>query len=249
MDVFPLTPDSKCSGGAYYHIADTSPGSEWGHVKHPGLNHAKNHPDSSHPFRPPPCFQDAHTFDNLVGRPACDNNNQSQPSDSNVGTSDFQMCTRLIICIKFQSNEIFLKHLDGLSPASCRFIVHYKEAVRERQRMRLFTTYWELEETNRLRTLLMSLYAEENSEFRRAEQETEELLKALITKQSPSRVAADVDFLTAVRQQNKTSLRETDARLDLLKDRVTQIGMHPFRSSTDGLNNTCRSSPMIATDA
>ncbi|KIK47175.1 hypothetical protein CY34DRAFT_9198 [Suillus luteus UH-Slu-Lm8-n1] len=230
MDVFPLTPDSKCSGGAYYHIADTSPGSEWGHAKHPGLNHAENHPDSSHPFRPPPCFQDAHTFDNLVGRPACDNNNQSQPSDSN-------------------SNEIFLKHLDGLSPASCRFIVHYKEAVRERQRMRLFTTYWELEETNRLHTLLMSLYAEENSEFRRAEQETEELLKALITKQSPSRVAADVDFLTAVRQQNKTSLRETDARLDLLKDRVTQIGMHPFRSSTDGLNNTCRSSPMIATDA
>jgi hypothetical protein len=212
------------------------------------MNHGENHPRSFHPYRSPPCFQDAHTFDNLVGRPACDSNNQSQPSDSNVGTSDFQMYTSLIICMKFQSDEMFLRHLDGLSPASCRFVVHYKEAVRERQRMRLFTTYWELEETNRLHTLLSSLYAEEDSEFRRSEQETEGLLKALLTKLPPSRAAMDVDFLTAVRQRNKTSLRETDARLDLLKDRVTQAGMHPFRPSTDGLNNTCGSSP-IATDA
>jgi hypothetical protein len=115
--------------------------------------------------------------------------------------------------------------MDGLSPASCRFIVHYKEAVRERQRMRLFTTYWELEETNRLRTLLMSLYAEEDLEFRKSEQETQGLLKALITKQSLSRTAGDVDFLAAARQRNKTSLRETDARLDLLKDRITPTRM------------------------
>ncbi|KAG2086689.1 hypothetical protein BD769DRAFT_1681102 [Suillus cothurnatus] len=203
-DGFPFTPDSNCSDSAYYHIAGTSPGSESSRAKRP--NHSENHRHSFHPYRSPPCFQDAHTFDNLVGRPASDSNNQSQASDNNT-------------------DEIFLRHMDGLSPASCRFIVHYKEAVRERQRMRLFTTYWELEETNRLRTLLMSLYAEEDLEFRKSEQETQGLLKALITKQSLSRTAGDVDFLAAARQRNKTSLRETDARLDLLKDRITPTRM------------------------
>ncbi|KAG2133498.1 hypothetical protein BD769DRAFT_1665765 [Suillus cothurnatus] len=203
-DGFPFTPDSNCSDSAYYHIAGTSPGSESSRAKRP--NHSENHRHSFHPYRSPPCFQDAHTFDNLVGRPASDSNNQSQASDNNT-------------------DEIFLRHMDGLSPASCRFIVHYKEAVRECQRMCLFTTYWELEETNRLRTLLMSLYAEEDLEFRKSEQETQGLLKALITKQSLSRTAGDVDFLTAARQRNKTSLRETDAWLDLLKDRITPTRM------------------------
>ncbi|KAG2114565.1 uncharacterized protein F5147DRAFT_677216 [Suillus discolor] len=140
----------------------------------------------------------------------------------------------------------FLRHMDELNPASCRFLVHYKAAVRERQRMRLFMTYWELEETNRLRTLLMSLSAEEDLEFRGAERDTQGLLKVLVTEQSLSRTAADVDFLTAVRQRNKTSLRETDAQLDLLEERITQ--MHRVRSSADGLDNTVGSSP-ITTDA
>lgn len=110
--------------------------------------------------------------------------------------------------------------MDGLSPASCRYVVHYKEAVRERQHMRLFTTYWELEETNRLRTLLTSLYAETDLEFRRTERETQVLLKALVTKQTLSQTAADVDYLTAMCRCNKTSLRETDAQLDLLQDHL-----------------------------
>ncbi|KAG1766031.1 hypothetical protein EV702DRAFT_1050819 [Suillus placidus] len=96
----------------------------------------------------------------------------------------------------------------------------------------------------------MSLYAEEDSEFHKEEQETQGLLKALITKQSLSRTAGDVDFLAAARQQNKASLRKTDNQLDLLKDRIMQTRVHPFRLSADDLNNMSnhiRSSP-IATD-
>ncbi|KAG1825202.1 hypothetical protein EV424DRAFT_1345868 [Suillus variegatus] len=142
-------------------------------------------------------------------------------------------------------------HLDELSPASCRFIVHYKEAVRECQRMRLFMTYWELEETTRLHTLLTSLYGEEDLEFCKIEKETGGLLKALVAKQSLSRTAADLDFLTATRQRNKTSLRETDAWLDLLKDCTTQTRMHPIKSFADNLNNTsnCVGSSPNATHA
>jgi hypothetical protein len=125
--------------------------------------------------------------------------------------------------------------MDGLSPKSCRYVVHYKEAVRERQRMRLFTTYWELEETNRLRTLLLSLYAETETEFRRAEHDAQALLNALVTKQSLSRVAEDTQYLDTVRQHNKTSLRETDTQLDLLRDHILQGP--PVRSSAGGLDN------------
>lgn len=108
--------------------------------------------------------------------------------------------------------------MDGLSPTSCRYIVHYKEVVRECQHMRLFMTYWELKDTNRLRTLLTSLYAETNMEFRRAEQDAQALLKVLVTKQSLSHVVEDAHYLDGVRQRNKTSLQDTDAQLDRLKD-------------------------------
>ncbi|KAG1844148.1 hypothetical protein F4604DRAFT_1689230 [Suillus subluteus] len=143
-----------------------------------------------------------------------------------------------------KTNDVFLRYMDGLSPTSCRYVVHYKEAVRERQRMRLFTTYWELEETNRLCALLTSLYAEADLEFHRAELESQVLLQALVTKQSLSRSAADVEYLTATRQCNKTSLRETDAQLDLLKDHLQQ------RQSTHKLDDTsnCAADSQIIAD-
>ncbi|KAG1853605.1 hypothetical protein C8R48DRAFT_675865 [Suillus tomentosus] len=196
-DSFPSTPDSKYSGGAHYPFIGTSRGAESHQAKH----HSNNNHHFFHPLRQPPCFQDIHTFDSQLGRPQADYNNQLGAPDS-------------------KSNDVFLNFMDELSPASCRYIVHYKEAVRERQRMRLFTTYWELEETNRLRTLLTSLYAEADLEFRRTERETQGLLKALVTKQTLSRTTADVEYLTATRQCNKTSLRETDAQLDLLQDHL-----------------------------
>jgi hypothetical protein len=141
-------------------------------------------------------------------------------------------------------DDVFLRQMDGLSPASCRYVVHYKEAVRERQRMRLFTTYWELEETNRLRTLLDSLYAEADLEFRKADREAQFFLKALVSKQSLSRVTSDLDFLTTVRQSNKASLRESDAQLDLIKDHFTQ--RQSIRDS-DNTSNLVAGSPAITT--
>ncbi|KAG1869628.1 hypothetical protein F4604DRAFT_1682170 [Suillus subluteus] len=63
-----------------------------------------------------------------------------------------------------------------------------------------------------------------NQELRtaRAEHNAQALLNALVTKQSLSRVAEDTQYLNAVRQHNKASLRETDAQLNLLKDHIVQ---------------------------
>ncbi|KAG2741447.1 hypothetical protein P692DRAFT_20751862, partial [Suillus brevipes Sb2] len=121
--------------------------------------------------------------------------------------------------------DVFLRCMDGLSLALGCKLVHYKEAVHECQSsqcMRLFTTYWELEETNRLQTFLASLYAEADTDFHTADREASMLLKALITKQSLSHPAAELEFLGEIRQRDKMSLRETDSRLDLLGDYVKQ---------------------------
>ncbi|KAG1730434.1 hypothetical protein EDD22DRAFT_960730 [Suillus occidentalis] len=211
-DNFPVISDSKYSAGIYYHVTDTSPGAEaW------SQSHAKYYSDihhhSHHPYRQPPCLQDIHTFDNLLGRPGC--HKQSEATDTNT-------------------DEVFLRHMDGLSLTTCCFVVHYKEAVCERQYMCLFTIYWELEETNRLHSLLMSLYSEADLEFRKTEQETQGLLKALVTTQSLSRVSGDVEYLTAACHRSKESLRETDAQLDLLKDRI--MPKNPIKPA-DNLEN------------
>ncbi|KAG1800702.1 hypothetical protein EV424DRAFT_1545600 [Suillus variegatus] len=181
-----------------------------------------NHNHIYHPYRQPPCFQEIHTFSGQIGRPDHDNL---------LGAPDSKM------------DDVFFRHMDGLSPASCRHVVHYKEAVRERQRMRLFTTYWELEETTRLHALLNSLYAEADLEFRKADREAQFFLKALVTKQSLSRVTSDLDFLTTVRQSNKASLRESDAQLDLIKDHFK-----PRQSirDCDNTSNFVAGSPAIA---
>lgn len=170
---FPWTPDSKCSGIAHYNALGMSSGAQPSRTKQSNGNH--NH--IYHPYRQPPCFQEIHTFSGQIGRPDHDNL---------LGAPDSKM------------DDVFFRHMDGLSPASCRHVVHYKEAVRERQRMRLFTTYWELEETTRLHALLNSLYAEADLEFRKADREAQFFLKALVTKQSLSRVTSDLDFLTTI---------------------------------------------------
>ncbi|KAG0698573.1 hypothetical protein DFH29DRAFT_877929 [Suillus ampliporus] len=198
-DSFPLMPDSKYSGGAYYYVPGTSHGAESRTQVIRNITATASILFILTASRP--VFKKFILLIAKLGRP--DHDNQSEVPDS-------------------KTDDVFLKYMDGLSPTSCRYVVHYKEAVRERQRMRLFTTYWELEETNRLCTLLMSLYAEADLEFHRSEQETRMLLKALVTRQSLSHAAADVGFLTAVRQCNKTSLQETDTQLDLLKDHIKQ---------------------------
>jgi len=64
-----------------------------------------------------------------------------------------------------------LKHLDALGPQMFGLVVHLQEAVRERQRMRLFTTYWEVEENSRQGALLQFLYNDAERDFAMTEQE------------------------------------------------------------------------------
>ncbi|KAG1887865.1 hypothetical protein F4604DRAFT_1675009 [Suillus subluteus] len=72
-DSFPLTPDSKCLGGAYYHL--------------------------------------------------------TTPSKAELWTSTYWADLTVTVDQELRT----ARHMNGLSPTSCRYVVHYKEAVRERQ--------------------------------------------------------------------------------------------------------------------
>ncbi|KAG1894792.1 uncharacterized protein F5891DRAFT_984809 [Suillus fuscotomentosus] len=128
--------------------------------------------------------------------------------------------------------DIFLQHLETLGPHIFRLVVHYKEAVRERQRMRLYTTYWEAEENTRRGTLLHLLYQDAQNEFVRSEQQSQTLLNMALEKHSPAAIASDTKFLAAVCDRNKASLHWTDTQLDVIKDHINRSQL--FRSSVDG---------------
>ena len=117
-------------------------------------------------------------------------------------------------------DDQFLKHLDGLGPQMFGLVVHLQEAVRERQRMRLFTTYWEVEENSRRGALLQFLYKDAERDFSVTERETRVLLSRFLTIHPPAAVTSDAEFLATVCNRNKSSIRRTDAQLDLLKDHL-----------------------------
>lgn len=121
-----------------------------------------------------------------------------------------------------------MKHMEMLGPQSFHLVVHYKEAVRERERMNLFMSYWALEETTRLRTLRQFLYRAAEDDFGSAEREAALLLRQLLEK-FPSSVEV-TDSLSALRDHNRKSLRSTDAQLDLLKDHIEQTILPPAES-------------------
>ncbi|KIK42586.1 hypothetical protein CY34DRAFT_804730 [Suillus luteus UH-Slu-Lm8-n1] len=207
------------------HLNPRLPGASREAVSYHTKHHNNSDHHSYHPYRQPPCFRDIHTFNSQLGRPQADHDNQLGSPDS-------------------ESNDVFLRCMDGLSPASCRYLVHYKRAVHERQRMRIYTTYWEIEETKRLQTFLTSLDAEADSDFRTTDREAQMLLEALVTKESLSRPAAELEYLSEICQRNKTSLRETDSQFNLLQGYLKQ------RQSTRSLDDTsnCPGGDPIITD-
>jgi hypothetical protein len=125
--------------------------------------------------------------------------------------------------------------MDALGPQSFRLVVHYKEAVRERERMSLFTAYWALEESTRLHALRQFLYRAAEDDFNRAEREAALMLRALLEKYPSSTGVTDDQSLSAVRDHNRKSLHGTDAQLDLLKDHIEQerVTRLPTQSDLD----------------
>ncbi|KAG1722015.1 hypothetical protein EDB19DRAFT_1916963 [Suillus lakei] len=117
-NVFPLTPDSKCSGNPHY-VADISGGAGSSTPSQYHKQHfANNH---HHPYRQTPSFQDRHIFECMLGSSDCDSSLED---------------------MKGKTDDGFLRYMDVLGPQSFHLVVHYKEAVRERKHLDLYVAYW-----------------------------------------------------------------------------------------------------------
>ncbi|KAG1799426.1 uncharacterized protein HD556DRAFT_1439806 [Suillus plorans] len=202
-DSFPLTPDSKCSGDTR-HVADIS-----GRAGPSTLSryHKQHHVDSCnysfHPYRRAASFQDRRAFECMLVSSDCDNS---------LGD------------MKGKTDDWFLAHMDALGPQSFRLVVHYKEAVRERQRLDLFVAYWAREESKRLDNLRQFMLQAAQEDFVRAERETSVLMRRLLEKHPPS-TEIDAQSLAMLSDHKKKHLRRTDVQLDLLKDCIMQKQM------------------------
>lgn len=124
--------------------------------------------------------------------------------------------------------------MDALGPQSFCLVVHYKEAVHERQCLDLFVAYWAREESKRLDNLRQFMLQAAQEDFVRAEREASVLMKRLLEKHPPS-TDIDAQSLATLSEHNKKYLRRTDAQLDLLKDHIVQRQM--ASSHDDDSNN------------
>ncbi|KAG1883630.1 hypothetical protein F4604DRAFT_1920132 [Suillus subluteus] len=110
-------------------------------------------------------------------------------------------------------------HIEWLSAQSVHCAVHYKEAVRERKRMRWYTAHWEVAEIQRLHTLVRSLCDESETEFMMADRESRWLLDILIKQQTSPILATHAQYASATCDNDKRSLHLADAELSLLANR------------------------------
>ncbi|KAG2129090.1 hypothetical protein DEU56DRAFT_915214 [Suillus clintonianus] len=197
-DDFPLTPQSKQSRGSCY-VANPPVG-----IGSPTPNRSPN-VDDSDAFSLYPTitsFEEQHYFDKFLGRPAND-----EHSLETIGQ---------------RVQDIYCSHIDRLSSDSVRYAVHYKEAVRERKRMRWYTARWEVAETQRLHTLLRSLCDESETEFIMAERESRWLLDVLVQRQTLPATTAESKYVAATCDNDKKSFLLADAELAMVTDHSTK---------------------------
>ncbi|KAG2110491.1 hypothetical protein DEU56DRAFT_920172 [Suillus clintonianus] len=104
---------------------------------------------SFHPYPRPASFENEHVFDKMMGRRANEDTEEMTP----------------------KTMEVFLEGLKGLSQDTFHHAVHYKEAVHACKKSRLQCSLLEIGETEKLTTLLQSLYADTKLETIMAERE------------------------------------------------------------------------------
>jgi hypothetical protein len=125
--------------------------------------------------------------------------------------------------------------MDALGPHTFRLVVHYKEAVRERQRLDLFVAYWAREESKRLDTLRQAMLQAAQEDFVGAERESAALMRRVLEKHPPS-TPIDAQVLTSITDHCKRSINTTDGQLDLLKDCIIRKQLANLNPPVDSNN-------------
>ncbi|KAG2062919.1 hypothetical protein BDR04DRAFT_1164464 [Suillus decipiens] len=186
-DIFPITPDSKhsCPTHRFTSAEADSPTPS---------RSTFNDNDLDLPHTLPSVDKD-HGDNNSVGGSLV---NVDKPNNNSRSQPDIDKFT-------------LLKRMEVLSPKAKRFVVRYKEAVRERKRMRFFATLWKREEIKRLDSLYDTICEDLECDLTTAEEECRFLSNTLSDR-------PNVQHLNALREDDKKSLRRADAELIMLRE-------------------------------
>jgi hypothetical protein len=105
-------------------------------------------------------------------------------------------------------------------------VVHYLEAVRERQRMRYFTACWDVAVVQRRQAAVLSARDESKSDFLTVERELALVLDILAQRLTLPReleTAANTQYLMASRDDDRRSIQRADDALAVLKAGANSI--------------------------
>jgi hypothetical protein len=105
-------------------------------------------------------------------------------------------------------------------------ILRYLEAIRERQRMRYYTSCWDLAVVQRREAVALSARDISKSDFLAVERELQLVMGVLSQRLSLSReTIADSQNLAAARDNDKISVSRTDNVLATLKSRMNVMNV------------------------
>ncbi|KAG2126961.1 hypothetical protein DEU56DRAFT_758775 [Suillus clintonianus] len=195
-DKYPLTPNSKGSGGAC-RIANTSEG-----VGSPTPSHST---ENQHSDAPPPdgwinSSEDHRVLDRLLNNIVCDQ-----------GISEI---------VEQKVKDAYLRHLGRLNANYFHRVIHLLEAIRERERMRYFVSCWDIAVVQRWEAVAVSASDTSKSDFVMVERELGMVLDILSQRLSLPRVPptdSDSQHLLTARDNDRRSVRRADDVLGFLQ--------------------------------
>ncbi|KAG2147494.1 hypothetical protein DEU56DRAFT_929124 [Suillus clintonianus] len=196
---FPLTPNSNRSSGVC-------------RISHPSVEAASPTPSPSpedqHSDASRPHYSSSYEeriFDGLLDNLNCDQ-----------GTSESTEQQKVM--------EAYSRHLGQLSASSFHSIIRYLEAVRERQRMRYYTSCWDVVVVQRREAVALSARDKSESDFHAVERELRFVLDILSQRLSlPNETTEDSQDIAAARDKDRISISRTDTVLATLKSRANHM--------------------------
>ncbi|KAG1807382.1 hypothetical protein EV424DRAFT_1543925 [Suillus variegatus] len=202
-DNFPVTPDSKRSGGKHCPTADISHHRESGHTS--STPESKRHAKLYHPYPHRRLLSGDRYHDRaeqILRRQSC-----HQYSEG----------------MSIEDQEALSRAIRNMSPHTFHCAIHYKEAVRETLRMEYLYRGWLLETSRRLTIFDESLHHETEMELGKADQELQWLVHVLVDRGgSPRTTNDDVPYITAARESSGQALVHADAEI------AAQIQLNPL---------------------
>lgn len=120
--------------------------------------------------------------------------------------------------IEQKAMEAYMRHIGTLDANTFHSIVRYLEAIRERQRMRYYTSCWDVVVVQRREAVALSTRDKSKSDYLAVDQELQLILDILAHRLSlPRQTDGDGQYVTAARDNAKVSIRQTDTVLATFK--------------------------------